>query len=392
MYEGATLAGRRLKGQDALNSPYNCFLQRDPNCDDGDPRVASCRRGEGFMTSMAATPNPTDRPPAGKESQTAPRPGGSAQPLLRLRSVVLLAGSVRPTQFMRMIGRSIIGLPLDDNQTVLDHWAGHVEDLAGQVVGRPITVRVMLGRHLVTSSVDVSASMDLATKYRPRQKHEQVLFKYEVDPGEFRGTGGLLSDIARDYGDQEYIFVANAAQLLLEPLPQLVEHLAFVGGDVCIVSHVDGTPSGLMLIRCGCLRSIPSIGFMDLKEQALPQIAKDHVVKVAKRLRPTGLPMRTLEGYIESVREHHRRLAGETGEIDPFHEDWSPTFSLVENGSQVDDTATVHDSVVLAGGIAEPGAVLVRSVVCPDGRALRGSMSVDQAVAATERLALKGAA
>ncbi len=268
---------------------------------------------------------------------------------------------------MRAIGRSVLGLPLDGRITILDHWRDHVEELANQVVGRPVTVRVMVG------------------KASPRPPHVEpgpnTRFEYETDPGEFRGTGGLLSDIAQHYADHEYLFVANAAQLVLEPLPRLVEHLAFIGGDVCIVSHEDGTPSGLMMIRCGCLRAIPRIGFVDLKEQALPSIAKRHLVKVARRLRPTGLPMRTLDGYIDSLREYHRRLLGHAGYHDPFTEDWKPTFSLVEASARVDPSATVHDSVVLAGASVGPGAVLVRSIVCPGGIVARRDMPVDQIVA-----------
>lgn len=308
--------------------------------------------------------------PRGVASSGVGRAEAGGHPLASLRAVVLLAGTVRPTQFMRAIGRSVLGLPLDDRKSVLENWRDHVDDLANQVVGRPVTVRVMVGK----------------TSPRPPHVDSGALtrFEYETDPGEFRGTGGLLSDIAQHYADHEYLFIANGGQLLLEPLSRLVEHLAFVGGDACIVAHEDGTPSGLMMIRCGCLRSIPRIGFVDLKEQALPQIAKRHVVKVARRARPTGMSMRTLDGYVASLREHHRRAMGEEGGHDPFGEDWKPTFSLVEPGARVDDTATVHDSVVLSGATVLAGAVLVRSVVCPGGVVMRKQMVVDQSVGPAE--------
>lgn len=299
--------------------------------------------------------------------------GSSSRPLAQLRAVVLLAGTVRATAFMRAIQRSVLGLPLGMGRTVLDHWSEQVNQLANDVVGRQITVRVMVGKNT------------------PRPPHVEsgpyTRFEYETDPGEFRGTGGLLSDIAQHYADNDYIFVANAAQLIMEPLPRLAEHLAFVGGDVCIVAHQDGTPSGLIMIRCGCLRAIPRIGFVDLKEQALPNIAKHHIVKVARRTRPTGLHIRTLDGYIDSVREYHRRASGQEGYHDPFTEDWKPTFSIVEPMAKVDPSATVHDSVVLAGATVGPGAVLVRSAVCPGAVVTRRRMAVDRVLSPLERAA-----
>ena len=54
---------------------------------------------------------------------------------------------------------------------------------------------------------------------------------------------------------------------------------------------------------------------------------------------------------------------GETVATDPLAEDWRPSFAIAEAGAEVDQTARVHDSVVLAGGVVEAGAVVVRSVV-----------------------------
>ena len=68
--------------------------------------------------------------------------------------------------------------------------------------------------------------------------------------------------------------VSSAQHILVEPLGVLAHRLAEAGGEINLMSHGGGTPSGLMLVRCGCLRSIPSVGFIDFKEQALPLIAR----------------------------------------------------------------------------------------------------------------------
>jgi ADP-glucose pyrophosphorylase len=122
-----------------------------------------------------------------------------------------------------------------------------------------------------------------------------------------------------------------------------------------------------------------------MKEQGLPLIASKFEVRVVRRRRPTGLPVRSLEGYIQALHFYHRRRMRKPVITDPLAEDWSPSFSLVESGATVDSSAQVHDSVVLAGGCIEPGAVLVRSVVCPGVVVRRDRTEVDRIVVA-ERL------
>jgi NDP-sugar pyrophosphorylase family protein len=181
------------------------------------------------------------------------------------------------------------------------------------------------------------------------------------------------------------ILVANAAQVLLDPLPTIAAALDRQGADIAMVSHEDGTPSGVMLVTCKALRLIPATGFVDMKEQVLPLIASQFDVRVLRRHRPTGAPIRSLEDYVQALRLHHRRRSGKAVLTDPLAEDWSATFSIVEPGATVDASARVHDSVVLAGAAVEPGAVLVRCVVCPGAVVRRDTTEVDRVIRPTRR-------
>ena len=289
----------------------------------------------------------------------------------RLRAVVLLAGSVRSTSYLRAVGRSVLGLPMDEHRTLLDLWREQCEDLAWHAdLPQPLAMRAMLDRSTAKPPlVETSPRLQLG---------------FENDPGELRGTGGLVSDVAMGFADDDFLVVVTAAQLMLTPLAELVDKMAGLGGDACVVSHADGTPSSVILIRAGCLRQVSRIGFVDLKEQALPAIAKKHSVRVLDSPMPTALSLRTLAGYVAAVREHHERLAGIDSDHDPFAEDWRSTFQLVERGAQVHRGARVHDSVVLGGARVEDGAVVVRSVVAPGGVVERGQMAVETLVASAD--------
>ncbi len=293
-----------------------------------------------------------------------------APSLARLRALVLLGGSVRPSPLMQLSGRSVLDLPMDDNGTVLSHWINSAADLAKSIGLEKLPVRVMVNQNTPEPT-------------NPGPKHYGA-FRVERDASDFRGTGGVLRDLANDYADDDLILMANAAQILLDPLPTIVAAMTRKAGDISVISHDDGTPSGLMLIACKTLRNIADAGYVDMKEQALPQIALNHEVRVVKRRRPTGLPIRTLEDYVQALRFHHRRRQGKPIVADPLAEDWSPAFALVELGAKVDASARIHDSIVLAGSVVEAGAVLVRTLVCPGQVVRRDKTVVDQLVCSAD--------
>lgn len=291
-------------------------------------------------------------------------PAGTS--LSRLKAVVLLGGHVRPTPLSLSIGRSLLDLPLDENGSVLNHWLNHAGDLARTVGLDKLPVRVMVDRN---SPEPISA----AVKY-------YGTFRVERDQSEYRGTGGVLRDLAQNYEPGDLILVANAAQILLDPLSLLASMMDQRNGEVSVISHRDGIPSGIMLVTVKTLQLIPETGFVDMKEQAMPLIAQKHAVEVLHRRRPTGLPIRSVSDYINAMRYYHTRRSGKSTLADPLAEDWQPSFGIVEEGAVVDPTARVHDSVVLRGGVVEAGSVLVRSFVCPSGLVRKDRTLVDEFV------------
>jgi hypothetical protein len=152
----------------------------------------------------------------------------------------------------------------------------------------------------------------------------------ERDLSPYRGTGGLLRDLSAEYDDDDVLVVANAAQALMLPLTDLVRSMAELNGDVGLISHADGTPSGLMMIRCKALRKLSQSGYIDMKEQALPAIAKDFKVNHVYQTMVTGLPIRTLEEYVAALQRRYRLSQGKPVPNDPFAEDRRPTLAIVE--------------------------------------------------------------
>ncbi|MEM8873134.1 MAG: WecB/TagA/CpsF family glycosyltransferase [Planctomycetota bacterium] len=282
----------------------------------------------------------------------------AVEALRGLRSLVLLSGKLRDDAFSRGIRRPLLELPLSEEVTLLDHWLTQAVNVAGHVGLPKLPVAVAVNRG---ATMPQSTNTELAELIEPGH-----------DRGDYRGTGGVLKDLAAEYADDEYILVANAAQLLLDPLAALARALAGKHADVAIVGHEDGTPSGLMLIRVATLRCLPDVGYFDLKEQGLPVISKaGFSVRVLKCRRPTALPIRSADDYITALRLFHAPENARRGEVDPLEdamgEGHRRRFSVVESGAEVAEDAYLHDAVVLRGARVGRRASLVRSVVCANG-------------------------
>ncbi len=146
-----------------------------------------------------------------------------------LRAVVLLGGSVRAGRLSGAIGRSMLDLPVESGRRVLELWQDQVSELAHAMGAGSLPLRVV---------VDQSSPAPTAVALR-----DGIQTQIERDPLDYRGTAGVLHDIARDYEDDDFLLVATGAQVLLEPLPLLVGALAAKGGDVTLIAHDDGIPS-----------------------------------------------------------------------------------------------------------------------------------------------------
>ena len=271
----------------------------------------------------------------------------------QIQAVILSGGSLLPTPLSTATGRPLLEPPVTSGHSLFDCWRAHLESFAFSHSLDALTARLIIDRR--------------ASKPRLSLCEGMVNLSVEHDPHEYRGTAGILRDVSLNYDDDDYIVVATAAQILLEPLETLLDELASKANDISLVAHDDGTPCGLMLIRCACLREIPGIGDIDLKEQAFPEIAKHYQVHVFRRVRPSGLPIRTLEDYIEALRAYRRMLTG-NGYHDA-EEDGYSLFEIIEDGAVVDRSPSASQAPVSAErwGVLKGSRALFRSIVGPQG-------------------------
>lgn len=298
-----------------------------------------------------------------------------------IRHAVLLAGAVGAKSLAVRLGRSILDLPLETGVSLLDVWTVRLEESKGcSASGWPAPdVLVLAGQ---TDPLPMGANAG------PEGHHAgQPRLRAARDTHGYRGTAGALRDLFAAFGAEDYVLVGTASQC---PDAGLIAQLvadADPSAGVTLSADAVGAPSGLMLIRCGALREVASVGYIDLKEQALPRIASTAGVRVIRCQGGVSPAIRDLRTYLDAVHSWHRSESVRGAAVlDPFEERWRPTFAVVEPGAQVATGARIHDSVVLAGARVEAGAQVVRSVVGAGGVVRRRSRVLDQLVVGPERI------
>ena len=141
--------------------------------------------------------------------------------------------------------------------------------------------------------------------------------------------------------------------------------------DFLLQMNEAGQPLDVMAARVGALRAIPDEGFVDLKEQGLQAVARDHRVDVVGQTHWQVRSVRTEAGYLNAVAHAAAsRRAIDASDASDGHTA-SEAFRLVEPGASVGSRAHLHNAVVLNEGGVGDDAVVVDAVVCP-GERVRG--------------------
>lgn len=305
--------------------------------------------------------------------------GGGRTEAVRIRHFVLLAGAVGANSLASRLGRCVVDLPLAASFRLLDVWTRRVREYLSQVEPGFSDPEVLI----LAGEADPLPTV-VAVEGGPRVRAVR-------DAQDYRGTAGVLRDLCDGFRDDEHVLVGTASQCPDEGLISQLVAEADPASGVTLSAARDGAPSGLMLIRCGALRQVTSVGYIDLKEQALPRIASTTGVRVVES--PVGVspPIRNIRSYLDAVQSWHRSgsLRGMSS-LSPFEERWKPSFSVVEAGAKVAANARLHDSVVLSGGVVESGCEVVRSVVGPGGVARRKDRVLDQLLLGSERARTEG--
>lgn len=270
---------------------------------------------------------------------------------LTIKRCVVLAGGLKASPLQSLCPISVLDLDLEHELSVAGAILARVRELAPQ----EIPVQVVFGTPVPAPRAPTS------------ENHVAVTIVPE--PLRWRGPAGLVRDICHDLSGDDQILVLEGSRSYASPLGPLVAAHARSGADVTIARAPDHTPGGAYVMCRRALDDVPSMGFLDLKEQLFSRLLKaGRRLVVETWADPGAPPLRTFADYLGEV---SRRVARGSGE---------GRWKLVSSRAQVDGSAFIDSSVIMEGSCVEPGSLVARSLVLPGSVVPAGAEIVDSVV------------
>jgi len=145
--------------------------------------------------------------------------------------------------------------------------------------------------------------------------------------------------------------------------------------EVTVAANADGSPAGLYIVSAECLATIPSRGYVDLKEQWLADLrSQGRSIGVHTLPGDGALPLRTSREFIDATRKITPASVVVVSE-DASHHDRGPlpqTKPIVVRSSIFPD-GSIKTSLPVADGTHTGGRVLSDDSSFSDTRRLRGA-------------------
>ncbi len=277
-------------------------------------------------------------------------------------SVIILAGGLEQTPLQQVMGFPSAGLPISRDRTLLSAWLEVIDRSLGET--RAAT--------LLLCGTASDEQWFLGELRRSTNPVSGVAVRRDDRP--HRGVCGILADTVGACGLSGWLLVVELNTLPPRSLLPLLES-ALESTSLVVGASDDERPAGAYLIRGDLLVGVPSRGYVDLKEQFLPQlVAKGHHIASA-RLAPTAVRLVDRRNYLRGIRVWQ----SENGAA-PAADNVAGN-SLVCSGAEIAHDAFILDSVVLPGAVIGPRSVVARSVVGPMIRLPEGSVLVEAVMA-----------
>jgi len=277
--------------------------------------------------------------------------------------IVLLAGGLKASPFVRACGTSVLNLPLGVAGSVLDLWRTRFAAISGLLAP--------------SAHIDIAVGEEQSAELRHAER-DGIPTRIVRDASEYRGPAGTLRDATSDLLEEDAVLVAEGSRVVAADLTAFVKtHLARAC-DASVAVNPDGSPAGVYCFTAKALRQIPTVGFMDLKEQFLSRLVDTgHSVRVFRLDAPGVLQCRTRTDFLAAAMAVVANAASNEDSASV-----NPGPAILSRSAVVDPTAFVAHAVIGPNSRVEAGAVLVRSLVTGSAVVPAGASLCDAVVSA----------
>lgn len=282
-------------------------------------------------------------------------------------SVLLLAGGPSQPALQRSLGFPVAGLPLESDRTLLVEWL----DLIDRCIGDRRSPTLLL--------CSDSADAEWFSAELRRAGRDSAAVEVRIDARPHRGVCGLIADTATACPLADWLLLIELNTLPPLSMTPLIQAALNPQSAMAVGASRDERPSGAYMLRVDLLKDVPKLGYVDLKEQFLPQLVSRGCRIESAVLSETSVRLTDRRNYLRAIRVwQSEHMTAESKASASGH-------SLLCEGVALSNGAFVLDSAILPGASIGQGAVVARSVVGPLMQVPDGAVLID-AVLANPRL------
>ncbi|MBZ0173039.1 MAG: NDP-sugar synthase [Phycisphaerales bacterium] len=210
------------------------------------------------------------------------------------------------------------------------------------------------------------------------------------DSGPYRGPAGVLRDALNTIDSTDCCVIVEGSRMLEteSSLDNLLQAHRSKHDAITVATNPDGSFAGIFVADPAAIGLIPSIGFIDIKEQWLPAAAREGFEIHTHALTGFCFSARTPGAYLRALRQMGWfTLRGPSRVIGHEH---PGIFGTLYGGSLISQTANVSpEAVASCSAIGEgvqiaAGAVVIRSIVGSHARIGKNEVIIDTVIPAAD--------
>lgn len=280
--------------------------------------------------------------------------------------VIILAGGLRLSPLRSDLNVHELCLPIAQQYSLLGVWLDVINELQQ-------CQKVVIAVSRQSDAIEIQQVLDRLNGRKSDLPRTQVI----VESGRWRGTAGVLRDVAQEYAKSEILLAVEAACYPSENLASLVAACDSQTMGVVGITH-NATPVGVYAFHRSVMKHVPKVGFFDVKEQLLPQMYAKKIGAQALHITNNFIRILDRKTYISAVSQYALQHDNMSDSCNGYLHQSQNSYRLVD-ACVIDATASIGDgsvirkSIVLSGAKIGANAVINESiigsgVVVPKGR------------------------
>ncbi len=294
--------------------------------------------------------------------------------------VIILAGGFKLSPLRSELNVHELCLPITQSETLLAVWLEVINELKQ-------CQKVIIAVSSQSDATEIQQVLDSLNGRKSNLPHTQVI----VESGRWRGTAGVLRDVAQEYAKSEILLAVEATCI---PPGNLVSLVAKCESEATgVVGITDkSNPAGVFAFHRSMMKHVPTVGFFDIKEQLLPQMYAKKIGAHALHISNNFIRLRDRKAYLSAV-SHYALQQENIGTIDNGKAlQNSRDYQLIDT-CVIDPTATIGDGSVIRQSIVLKGAkvganVVINESIIGAGVVVPGERIVSQTIVTKDNEAL----